>query len=59
MTASNITDLSRRAAELEWLLLDVDGVLTDGGLYYGPFGQVLLRFDVSDGLAIKLVQRLK
>lgn len=38
------------------LVLDVDGVLTDGGLYYGPDGERLKRFDVHDGLGIKLLQ---
>lgn len=50
-------ELSRRAGEIEWLLLDNDGVMTDGGLHYGGFRQVFLRFDVRDGLGIKLAQR--
>lgn len=36
-------------------MLDVDGVLTDGGLFYGPDGEVLKRFDVKDGLGIRLL----
>lgn len=39
------------------LVLDVDGVLTDGGLFYGPQGEELKRFDVRDGLGIKLLQQ--
>ena len=39
------------------LVLDVDGVLTDGRLYYGPDGEELKVFDVKDGAGIKLVQR--
>lgn len=50
-------ELARRAAELEWLLCDVDGVLTDGGLYYDRKGPALLRFHVRDGLGLKLAQR--
>lgn len=50
-------EFARRAREIEWLLLDVDGVLTDGGLYYDRRGPSILRFDVRDGLAIKLAQR--
>ena len=45
-----------RAARIKLLVLDVDGVLTDGGLYYGPEGMALKRFDVQDGLGIKLAQ---
>lgn len=50
-------EFARRAREIEWILLDVDGVLTDGGLYYDRRGHGLLKFDVRDGLAIKLAQR--
>jgi len=37
------------------LVLDVDGVMTDGGLYYGAGGEVLKVFHVHDGLGVKLV----
>jgi 3-deoxy-D-manno-octulosonate 8-phosphate phosphatase (KDO 8-P phosphatase) len=46
-----------RAAGLEWLLFDVDGVLTDGGLYFTRWGEQVKRFDVRDGLGIRLAQR--
>ena len=49
-------ELARRAAELEWILCDVDGVLTDGGLYYDRKGSVMLRFNVRDGMGLKLAQ---
>jgi 3-deoxy-D-manno-octulosonate 8-phosphate phosphatase (KDO 8-P phosphatase) len=49
-------ELDRKARELEWLLLDVDGVLTDGLLHLGPDGEVFKSFHVRDGLAIKLAQ---
>jgi 3-deoxy-D-manno-octulosonate 8-phosphate phosphatase (KDO 8-P phosphatase) len=39
------------------LVLDVDGVLTDGGLYYDQEGNILKRFNVQDGLGIKLAQQ--
>ena len=42
-----------RAKEIELLVLDVDGVLTDGGLYYGPDGEAFKRFHVHDGAGIK------
>lgn len=47
---------ARRAAELEWLLCDVDGVLTDGRLLFSPRGQVSQAFDIKDGLGLKLAQ---
>jgi 3-deoxy-D-manno-octulosonate 8-phosphate phosphatase (KDO 8-P phosphatase) len=39
------------------LLLDVDGVLTDGKLYYGNSGEELKAFNIQDGLGIKLLQQ--
>jgi len=45
------------AKNIKMLVLDVDGVLTDGGLYYDLQGQVMKRFNVQDGLGIKLAQQ--
>lgn len=36
---------------------DVDGVLTDGGLYMSDAGEQLKRFNILDGLGLKLLQR--
>lgn len=47
----------RGAARIRLLVLDVDGVLTDGGLYYGPSGEEIKRFDVQDGLAVVAARR--
>ncbi|NBO28576.1 MAG: phosphatase, partial [Synechococcaceae bacterium WB6_1A_059] len=49
--------LKRRLAAIQLLVLDVDGVLTDGGLFYGADGSVQRRFDVRDGLGLKLLQQ--
>lgn len=48
--------LRRRLAAMEVVVLDVDGVLTDGGLWHGPEGELIKRFDVRDGLGIRLLQ---
>ncbi|MFA5493937.1 MAG: HAD-IIIA family hydrolase [Porticoccaceae bacterium] len=45
------------ARHIRLLLLDVDGVLTDGRLYYGNNGEELKAFHIQDGLGIKLLQR--
>lgn len=42
-----------KLAKLKLVCFDVDGVMTDGGLYYGPDGQVMLRFHVADGMGLK------
>lgn len=45
------------AKKIKVLLLDVDGVLTDGRLYYGNSGEELKAFNIQDGLGIKLLQQ--
>jgi len=42
-------------AQIELLILDVDGVLTDGRLYFAARGEVLKAFHVRDGHGIKLL----
>lgn len=42
-------------AKIELLILDVDGVLTDGRLYFGARGEALKVFHVRDGHGIKLL----
>jgi 3-deoxy-D-manno-octulosonate 8-phosphate phosphatase (KDO 8-P phosphatase) len=45
----------QRAARIRLVALDVDGVLTDGRLYYGPQGETLKVFDVRDGHGVKML----
>ena len=45
----------QRAARVRLMVLDVDGVLTDGRLYYGPQGEAMKVFDVHDGHGIKML----
>jgi 3-deoxy-D-manno-octulosonate 8-phosphate phosphatase (KDO 8-P phosphatase) len=42
-------------ARIQLLILDVDGVLTDGRLYFGARGEALKVFHVRDGHGIKLL----
>jgi 3-deoxy-D-manno-octulosonate 8-phosphate phosphatase (KDO 8-P phosphatase) len=42
---------------IKMLLLDVDGVMTDGGIYYSNTGDELKRFDAKDGYGIVKFQR--
>lgn len=46
---------ARLARRIELLVLDVDGTLTDGALWYGPRGEQLKRFHVRDGRGVKLL----
>src|SRR4029450_10616810 len=50
----NPTDASRR---VELILSDVDGVLTDGTIWYDNQGVEIKGFKIRDGLGIKLWQR--
>ena len=43
---------------IKLVLLDVDGTLTDGGIYRGNTGEELKRFNVKDGYAIVNAQKL-
>jgi len=49
--------ITTAAKNIKLLLLDVDGVLTDGKLYYGNSGEELKAFNIQDGLGIKLLQQ--
>ncbi len=49
--------LKERALKIKMLLMDVDGVLTDGTLYYADYGESLKPFSVYDGIGIKLLHR--
>lgn len=50
-------DLKKRAQNIRLLLLDVDGVLTDGRIIHDDSGGEWKFFDVRDGHGIKLIQR--
>lgn len=42
---------------IKFLVLDVDGVLTDGGMYYTESGDQFKKFNAKDGMAIKRAQK--
>ncbi len=50
-------ELHRRLARVQLLLLDVDGVLTDGGVTWSNQGIESKTFHIRDGLGLKLWQR--
>lgn len=43
--------------KIKFLVLDVDGVLTDGGMYYTESGDQFKKFNTKDGMAIKTAQK--
>jgi 3-deoxy-D-manno-octulosonate 8-phosphate phosphatase (KDO 8-P phosphatase) len=50
--AADAVDRARRVA---LMIFDVDGVLTDGRLWYGPAGEALKAFDAFDGHGLKML----
>ncbi|MBF1714533.1 MAG: 3-deoxy-D-manno-octulosonate 8-phosphate phosphatase, partial [Selenomonas sp.] len=52
-------DAIARAKKIKCVILDVDGVLTDGGIYVAPDGSELFKpFFARDGLAISLARKV-
>ena len=50
-------ELLLAAQDIRVAFFDVDGVLTDGGLYLSAEGEMLKRFHILDGLGLKLLQQ--
>lgn len=44
--------IARKVKRIKMLLLDVDGVLTDGGIYYSATGAEMKRFHAHDGYGV-------
>jgi 3-deoxy-D-manno-octulosonate 8-phosphate phosphatase (KDO 8-P phosphatase) len=51
------TELREKALKIKLLIVDVDGVLTDGRIVHGNYGDELKFFDVQDGLGLALLAR--
>ena len=49
--------VTQRARRVRLAIFDVDGVMTDGTLYFGPRGEALKAFNILDGNGIKLLQK--
>ncbi len=50
-------DVMKRLSKVELVVFDVDGVLTDGRIYYDGVGVDMKAFDVQDGLGVSLLVR--
>ncbi len=51
-------ELLLQAQGIRVVFFDVDGVLTDGGLYFSESGETIKRFNTLDGHGLKLLQRV-
>jgi len=50
--------LQAKLSRIKLLLTDCDGVLTDGGVYYGAGGEELKKFDIRDGMGVERLLNL-
>lgn len=53
---SNQNHINILAADIKLLVLDVDGVMTDGKLYFSNNGEEIKAFNTMDGLGLKMLQ---
>jgi 3-deoxy-D-manno-octulosonate 8-phosphate phosphatase (KDO 8-P phosphatase) len=49
--------ISAKLRNIKFLLLDIDGVMTDGGIYYSDSGDEFKKFNIQDGYGIVKLQR--
>ena len=49
--------LLKKFKDIKIVLTDVDGVLTDGGMYYSSKGDTMKKFHVRDGMAINMLKK--
>lgn len=49
--------LNDKAEKIKVILTDVDGVLTDTGIYYGQDGEALKRFSIRDGMGVERLRK--
>lgn len=50
-------ELKERAEKIEWMFCDIDGTLTDGGVFYSEGGELLKRFSLRDGTGFFLLRQ--
>ena len=49
--------MRKRIKKIKLIATDVDGVLTDGGMYYSSKGDVLKKFHARDGMAVSILKK--
>ena len=47
----------KRIKKIKLIATDVDGVLTDGGMYYSSKGDILKKFHARDGMAVSILKK--
>ena len=54
MTQKNLKNLK----SIKLVITDVDGVLTDGGMYYSETGKIFKKFNTKDGMGVEILHNL-
>lgn len=57
MKETSNNQLCQKAAKIKWFFCDIDGTLTDGGVYYSPEGELLKKFSLRDGTGFFLLRQ--
>ena len=50
-------EIKMKCEKIKIVLSDVDGVLTDGGIYFSKNGEIMKKFNVRDGMGVELLLR--
>ncbi len=58
MITNNLLKLENRIKQIKLIVMDFDGVFTDGGIYLNKDELSFRKFDVKDGIGIKLLQKV-
>ena len=48
----------KKCKDIQIVLTDVDGVLTDGGMYYSADGDIMKKFHVRDGMGVNILKKI-
>jgi 3-deoxy-D-manno-octulosonate 8-phosphate phosphatase (KDO 8-P phosphatase) len=50
-------NLFKKFNQIKLIISDVDGVLTDGGMYYSAKGEIMKKFNAKDGMGAELLRK--
>ncbi|MBG26825.1 MULTISPECIES: cytidylyltransferase domain-containing protein [Croceibacter] len=56
LSLANLLISNKENKKIKYLVLDVDGVFTDGGVYYDENGEMAKRFDMRDGMGLEIMR---
>ena len=51
---NNKNEIMKKCRDIKLIISDVDGVLTDGGMYYNENGEIMKKFNTRDGMGVEL-----